>query len=155
MKVLTTTIGLCGVLLASSALAANGEYVAKSDKSGDACRVTASVTSLTSAKGDSMSGVLFTAFSPDGDRLDVHCAKVVLKLDNNQSVFVNNMTGDDLSQCTFHEHGAQAGDDSESNLKSSAKFMPVSSNTGNAATSNAANSDESNANDDDDTSGDE
>lgn len=103
----------------------NATYIAKSDKANDTCYITAKITSLTDNTGKITPGVMFRAFSPDGDRLDVHCSNFVVKLKHNNEAFISNLTAEDLTLCQFNQHPPEAGADSEDSLITSGQFSLV------------------------------
>ena len=118
-------LGLVGSVLVSSAFAIDAHFIAKSTKPGDKGYMTAEVTTLTGSDGKTLNGVFFKAFDTDGDRMDSHCSKVVIKMESGEAVFVANMMADDLNKCFFHEHSKKAGPDSEKGLETKAKFVPA------------------------------
>lgn len=129
MKPIALILGITCFSLASIGFANNSTFIAKSTKKDDTCYITAKVTTLTDTSGKATPGIIFKAFSPDGDRLDVHCGNVVVKLKHNNEAFISNLTTDDLNLCQFNEHGPEAGIDSEDNLITSGQFTLIELNS--------------------------
>lgn len=112
---------VCCILFSMTAFA--DSYTAKSSAGGDGCNVKATETTMNTADGKKVSGVLFKISNDDGDRLDVHCDNFVGKFSGAKEVFVVGMIGDNVKSCRFDEHKASAGQDSENDFKTSQHFV--------------------------------
>lgn len=125
MRLVSLVIAVSGLVLAGNVLA--DTVVAKSGMGADACNVTATDVTWMVGK-ETLNGVEFKFTAPDGDRLDLHSKKLVIKSGKDgQTVFVKDLTTKDVvKDFAFDEHDAKAGSDSESHHKTKqAKFVPA------------------------------